>query len=295
MSYAQPDDDINYTILGLRVLEEYGKNFTSQDMARLWTQRVPFGWSWGPEHTFYFLTSAFLLDNDDKQELPEKDDFDLLTRLFNDGEECIGAMIRADSFGLTSPMMTKKAAEFAYRDGIMTHKKTGLYAEMWTAATIAAAYSTFDPIVAIKAGIEQIPSNSRYAEVVREALDIALSESDWIAAYEKINAKWGRLGHAGTLNETAAIINALVHSVRDDGIVDVGKAVCITIMHGWDTDCSGATAGCIAGVLAGKHNIEERWVKPLCDTYHSCIAGELDTSITALAERMYQMSRIVRG
>lgn len=293
MSYAQPDDDINYTILGLRVLEKYGQKFTSQEMAKLWIESVPFGWSWSAEHTFYYLVSAFLLDHD--AELPEKDEFDMMTRLFNDGEECIGAMIRADSFGLTSPMLPKKAAEFAYRDGVMTHKKTGLYAEMWTAATIAAAYSTFDPVEAVKIGIEQIPSNSRYAKVLCEALDIALSESDWIAAYERINAKWGHLGHAGTLNESAAIINALVHSVGDDGIVDVGKAVCITIMHGWDTDCSGATAGCIAGVLAGKHSIEDRWLQPLCDTYYSCVAGEVGNSVSALAERMYQMSRIVRG
>ena len=292
MSFAQPDDDINYTILGLRALETYGAGFRSQDMIRLWLDSIPFTWTWGPEHSFYFTIATYLLNH--SETLPDGEEWDALTRLFNSGEELIGAMIRADAFGLTNPGMTGKASEMAYRDGSMTHKKTGLYAEMWAAAVIAAAYTTFDPVTAIMAGLEQIPGNSRYAEALREALEISLSESDWMSAYEKINSKWGYLGHAGTINESAAIINALVHSVRKDGTVDIGRAVCITVMHGWDTDCSGATAGCIAGVLCGKHNIPERWYKPLNDTYHSCVAGETDTSISALAERMYHMSRILR-
>ena len=293
MEFAQPDDDINYTILGLRVLEIYGRHFRSQDMIRLWLDSIPFTWTWGPEHSFYFTIASYLLNHG--QDLPDGKEWDMLTRLFNCGEELIGAMIRADSFGLTNPGLPEKAAELAYRDGSMTHKKTGLFAEMWTAATIAAAYTTFDPVGAIQAGLEHIPANSRYAEALREALEISLSEKDWMAAYEKINSKWGYLGHAGTINESAAIINALVHSVGSNGIVDIGKAVCITVMHGWDTDCSGATAGCIAGVLCGKHNIPKKWSDPLCDTYHSCVAGETDTSISALAERMYQMSRIMRA
>ena len=293
MNFAQPDDDINYTVLGLRVLEIYGRNFTSRDMARLWLDSIPFTWTWGPEHSFYFNVASYLLNHG--AQLPEGEEWDILTRMFNGGEELIGAMIRADAFGLTSPGMVWNAAELAYRDGFNTHKKTGLYAEMWAAAAIAAAYTTFDPVTAIKAGLEQIPEHSRYREALREALEISLSEDNWLDAYDRINSKWGYLGPTGTINESAAIINALVHSVGKDGIIDVGRAVCITVMHGWDTDCSGATCGCIAGVLSGSHNIPSRFSDPLNDTYHSCVAGETDTSISALSERMYQMSRIMRA
>ncbi len=285
-----PDDDINYMILGLHVLENYGVNFTSQNMAKTWLDNIPFNFTWGPENSRYRLFANAMLFNNG--ELPKGKDWDELTTLFNDGEELIGAMIRGDSFGMTNPAYPAIAAEMAYRDGVMTHKKTGLYSEMWVAATIAAAFGTFDPVEAIKIGAEQLPKDARYTRAVYEALEICVSEPDWLKAYEKINAKWGYLGHAGTINETAAIINALVHSVGDDGLVDFEKAICITIMHGWDADCSGATAGCIAGVLAGYHNIPEKWLSPLCNSYSTCVATEDDTEIDKLAERMYQMSRI---
>jgi ADP-ribosylglycohydrolase len=65
-------------------------------------------------------------------------------------------------------------------------------------------------------------------------------------------------------------------------------------MQGWDTDCSGATAGCIAGVLAGYHNIPDKWLKPINNTFYSNIANEPDSRIDAFAERMYTMSRVLR-
>lgn len=289
ISHAQPDDDINYLILGLHVLEDYGVDFTSRDMAKTWLENLPINWTWGPEHSRYRLFANADLFSD---AIPQDDEFDELTWLFNDGEELIGAMIRGDAFGLVNPRYPAVAAEMAYRDGYMTHKKTGLYAEMWVAATISAAFGTFDPVKAIEIGAKQLPEKSRYYEAIMEALDISVSRKNWLDAYEIINKKWGHLGHAGTFNETAAIINALVHSVGENGIVDFEKAICMTVMHGWDADCSGATAGCIAGVLAGYHNIPQKWLAPLNNTFSTCVATEDDVNIDKIAERMYQMSRI---
>jgi len=285
VKYAQQDDDINYTVLALRVLEEYGKDFRPQDMAAIWLENIPFNWTWSAEHSRYMLMAG--------RGIPEGEEWDEMTSFLNDGEEEIGAMIRGDTFGLVNPGRPELAAEMAWRDGSITHKKTGLYAEMWVAATVAAAFTTFDPVEAIKIGIEQLPKSARYAEALRQALDISLREKDWMAAYEEINSRWGHLGHAGTFNESAAIINALVHSVGADSIVDYEKVICRTVMHGWDTDCSAATAGCIAGVLCGVHNIPDKWLSPLNNTYYTCVASDIDTQIDRLAERVYQMSRIL--
>lgn len=287
VKYAQQDDDINYTVLGLRVLEKYGRNFRPQDMAATWLENIPYEWTWGPEKSRYMLLAG--------RGIPEGDEWETFTRFLNSGEEEIGAMIRGDTFGLVNPGNPQLAAEMAWRDGSMTHKKTGLFAEMWASATIAAAFTTFDPVEAIKIGIEQLPKNTRYTEALHDALEISLREEDWMAAYKEINARWGHYGHAGTFNESAAIINALVHSVGKDGMIDYGKVICITVMHGWDTDCSAATAGCIAGVLAGIHNIPEKWIAPLNNTYYTCVATEADTRIDHLAERVYQMSRIIHN
>ena len=294
VQHMQEDDDINYMVLGLKVLENFGCKFTTQDMAVNWINNIPYMWTWGPEHTIYWQLTNYYFANSGKP-LPSGNDWDSFADFINSGEELIGAMIRGDAFGLVNPGQTGLAAEMAWRDGRLTHKKTGLYAEMWVAATIAAAYYERDPAKAIQAGIDQIPASSRYAECLRESLQWSSEESDWYKVWEKINEKWGHLGHAGTMNESAAIINALIHSADDKNNVDFEKAICLTVMQGWDTDCAGATAGCIAGVLCGYNNLPEKWLSKLNDTFYCCVATERETGIENFSERMYQMSRIVRG
>ncbi len=286
IQYAQPDDDINYLMLGLRVMEDHGIDFTPQNMLSLWRANLPLDFTWSSEHLIYRM-SAFC------DQIPTGEAWEQMRYMFNEGEESIGAMIRADAFGLVSPGKPLQAARLAWRDASITHKKTGMYAEQWAAATISAAFMTSDPAEAIKAGIEQLPRKSRYAEALREALKVSCSHENWIDSYNYINNKWGHLGHAGTLNESAAIINSLVHSIGEDHLVDYEKAICLTVMHGWDTDCSGATAGCIAGVLAGYHAIPDKWLAPLQDTFYTAVASECNTRISSFAERMYQMYRVV--
>ena len=284
ISCAQADDDTTYFAIGLRLVEDFGRDFTTQDVARFWLGNLPYGETWGPEHTRYLLLGLGLLWHE--APFPQGEEWDRLTSFLNDGEELIGAMIRGDAFGLMNPGRPGKAAELAWRDGMLTHRKTGLYAEMWVAATLAAAFYTRDPVTAIRQGLAQIPENSRYAEAIRQALEISVSAPSWEAAYPEIDRRWGALGHAGTFNETAAIINALVHAVDAHGLVDYEKAICATVMHGWDTDCSAATCGCIAGVLAGYHAIPEKWIAPLHDTFYTYLNSEQEHTISGFADRL---------
>ncbi|GAG95312.1 unnamed protein product, partial [marine sediment metagenome] len=40
--YAARDDDLDFTILGLLIFEDYGLDFTSHDVAETWLSRVPY-------------------------------------------------------------------------------------------------------------------------------------------------------------------------------------------------------------------------------------------------------------
>lgn len=172
VTHVQADDDINYFVLGLKVLEQFGSDFRTQDMAYLWKENIPYGWNWGPEHTRYCMLTGLWWDHDNK--LPEGKEWNDFVALFNDGEELIGAMIRGDAFGLVNPGRPAIAAEMAWRDGRLTHAKTGLYAEMWVGAAVAAAFHESDPAKVVQAGIEQLPRDSRYSACLTEALDWAL-------------------------------------------------------------------------------------------------------------------------
>ena len=49
ISRAEPDDDINYTVLALTLLEERGAGFDVTDVARAWLRRLPAGTTWTVE------------------------------------------------------------------------------------------------------------------------------------------------------------------------------------------------------------------------------------------------------
>jgi hypothetical protein len=54
---------------------------------------------------------------------------------------------------------------------------------------------------------------------------------------------------------------------------------------GWDTDCNGATVGCIVGARRGALALPEKWTGPLNDTLRVGVQGYNPTAISACARR----------
>ncbi|WP_067835943.1 ADP-ribosylglycohydrolase family protein [Nocardia lijiangensis] len=129
---APRDDDIDYTVLGLHLLESRGLNFTTDDVATLWLERLPFLQTYTAERVAY----RNLVDGLH----PPK------TATFrNPYREWIGAMIRADIFGYVNPGNPQRAAALAAREAAVSHTGNGIYAAMWAAALIAAAFTAGTP------------------------------------------------------------------------------------------------------------------------------------------------------
>lgn len=84
------DDDLNYPLLGLLLLERHGPGFTTADVARLWLDELPAGRTFTAERVAY----RNLLDG---IEPPHT------ARHRNPFREWIGAQIRADIHGWTHP------------------------------------------------------------------------------------------------------------------------------------------------------------------------------------------------
>ena len=94
-------------------------------MAQLWLDELPAGRTFTAERVAYRNLLCGL-------EPP------LTARHRNPFREWIGALIRADVHGWTNPGDPAAAAEQAHRDATLTHTANGVYAAMFTAATIAA-------------------------------------------------------------------------------------------------------------------------------------------------------------
>ncbi|MEV3991820.1 ADP-ribosylglycohydrolase family protein [Streptomyces sp. NPDC049837] len=241
------DDDLNYPLLNLLLLQRYGPGFSTADVARLWLDELPAGRTFTAERVAYRNLLSGL-------EPP------LTATHRNPFREWIGAQIRADAHGWTHPGDPAAAAEQAHRDATLTHTANGVYGAMFTAAVIATAASgTADVHQALAAGLSVVPPGSRLARAVRFGIATAHAHTDFDTVADRLHAAYGSYHWVHAVPNTALLAAALTHA---DG--DFTLSVCRAVSGGWDTDSNGATAGSVAGLLAGRPDrIPDRWTTPL--------------------------------
>ncbi len=273
INHATRDDDQDYTLMALVLLRQHGKDFTSDQVGQKWLDMLPYYQVYTAERqTYRNLVEGYTY--------PES-----ATR-WNPYREWIGAQIRADGWGYITPGWPEKAAEFAFRDAAVSHVKNGIYGEIFMAAVIAAAYATDDIRECLETALTEVPRQSRFAEMVADCLRWSDEVPDWEAARQKVDDKYGHYHWVHTLNNAALVLLALLY-----GDHDYEKTIGLAVQGGWDTDCNGATAGSILGVMHGAHRLPEKWIAPLNDTLVSGLFGLHQSSIRALADETYQFAR----
>ncbi|WP_406836866.1 ADP-ribosylglycohydrolase family protein [Streptomyces sp. AHU1] len=261
------DDDLNYPLLNLLLLQRYGRDFTTADVARLWLDELPAGRTFTAERVAY----RNLLDG---VEPPDT------ARRRNPFREWIGALIRADVHGWTNPGDPARAAEQAYRDAALTHTANGVYAAMFTAAAIAgAAGPATDVHACLRTGLRVVPPGSRLARAVRHAVHLARTTPDFDTVVDELHAVHRGCHWVHAVPNTALIAAALTHA---DG--DFGGSVCRAVSGGLDTDSNGATAGSIAGLLTGDPAaLPDRFTDPLKNRLATSVAAFDGIGFDALA------------
>jgi len=268
------DDDTDYTVMGLHIVETYGREFSSQDVATAWLDNLPFAKVYTAEKVAYL-------------NLVEGMDPPQTARYHNPYREWIGAQIRADMWGYINPGNPELAAEMAYRDASLSHTANGIYGEMWAAACVAAAFGLDDPHDVISAGLAEIPSDSRLAEAVRNTMAWADECARWEDAWDRINDEYGAYHTVHVINNTCVVALGLLY-----GGGDLEKSICVAVMGGWDTDCTGATVGSIVGAMNGAAALPDKWVGPLDDKLTSIVYEFEDSRISDLARRTVALAEM---
>ncbi|MFE7093643.1 ADP-ribosylglycohydrolase family protein [Streptomyces erythrochromogenes] len=251
------DDDLNYPLLGLLLLQRHGKAFTTADVARLWLDELPAGRTFTAERVAY---RNLLLGLEPPATATHHNPF----------REWIGALIRADVHGWTNPGDPAAAAAQAYRDAALTHTGNGVYAALFVAAASAeAATGRADVHTALRTGLAAVPPRSRLAEAIRFGIRTAADEADFDLVVDRLHARFGHYHWVHAVPNTALIAAALTHA---DG--DFTRSVCRAVSGGWDTDSNGATAGALAGLLTGSPDrIPHRWTAPLKNRLATSVPG----------------------
>lgn len=273
------DDDLDHPLLTLLLLSRHGRDFTTVDLARLWLEELPAGRVFTAERVAYRNLLGGL-------EPPHT------ARHRNPFREWIGALIRADVHGWTNPGDPGAAAEQAHRDATLTHTATGVHAAMFTAAVIAtAATGTADVHTCLRTGLTVVPDRSRLAGAIHHALRLAAAHADFDTVVDRLHARYGATHHwVHALPNTALIAAALAHA---DG--DFTGSISRAVSGGWDTDSNGATAGSVAGLLAGDPAaLPAHWTDPLKNRLATSVAGFDGTGFDTLAHLTHRQATSAR-
>ncbi|OWP20349.1 hypothetical protein CBF90_01855 [Microbacterium sp. AISO3] len=265
------DDDLNFPLLALDLLERHGSALTTDDVAEAWLAALPAGRVFTAERAAY----RNILD---ARPVPET------ATHRNPFREWIGALIRADVHGWAHPGDVRAAAHSAWIDARLSHTRNGLYGAMWAAALCAASLVADSTDAVLDAADTVVPPASRLAAAVRFGREtgraLATRELTTAGALDALHGEFAGMHWVHTLNNAALTACALQAHDRD-----FGAAVALAVAGGWDTDSVGATVGSVLGGLLGADGVGPAWTAPLNDSIATSMPGGPQRSIRELAER----------
>lgn len=273
------DDDLNYSLLALALLESHGAAVCTEDVAAAWLDQLPAGRVFTAERAVY----RNLLDGVDPQDA---------AYVRNPFREWIGALIRADVYGWAHPGDPGSAARIAYADATLSHYRDGVYGAMFVAAMTAAALVGDDPRAAVCAGLAVVPEPSRLAGAVRAGVALADGGAATEDALDSLHATYGSLHWVHVVNNAAVISYAVAASPRLGGF---GATIGAAVAAGWDTDSAAATVGGVYGAIHGRAHIPATFVEPLHNRVATSLPGFDGIGFDTLARRTLAVSRQLRA
>ena len=272
--FSPQDDDTDYSVFALKLMETYGWDFRPDDVLEGWLQWFPYLGRCTAERVAYRNAAMGMT-------APE-------TALYNNPyREWIGAQIRGDFFGYVNPGVPRRAAELAWRDASVSHVKNGIYGEMWAAAMIAAAAASDEMNVIIRAGLEEVPEKCRLRRDVEQVLRLHAEGASWDDVVETVHQAYEESNQHGwchTNSNAMLVAAALLYGEKD-----FGKSLCLAVQPGFDTDCNGATVGSVVGMICGASRIPKEWTAPYGEKLQTGLDGYNLVTVETLVDKTLEV------
>jgi ADP-ribosylglycohydrolase len=261
-----PNDDLDIQLLWLVALEEQGLTLDANLLAEYWC---------------IYVTPHWAEYGNGKQNMrmgllpPVSGSFN------NPYKDSCGAFIRSEIWACIAPGCPQLAARYAYQDAVLDHGNgEGTYAEVFCAVMESAAFVENDLSKLIDIGLSYIPKDCAVARSAQTALKAHRDGKTWQEARDMVLADY-RGSSMGEIPELTAPydrekgfdkgkrgwdvpsnIGLLVLGLAY-GEGDFEKTICTAVNCGEDTDCTGATAGSIFGIMRGYQSISPKWIEPI--------------------------------
>jgi ADP-ribosylglycohydrolase len=265
------DDDIAYTLLGLLIAEDCGLGFDTEDVGKCWLKYLP-----------YACTAEDIALKNLKKGVPA----DKCGETDNPYVQWIGADIRSDPFGYLAPGLPETAAKMAYYDAYISHRRNGIYGEMFFSAAISAAFAKNDPFEAVNCALCEIPAESLLYKDILWALETKSKVRDHRHARQLVDEYFAGMSGVHTNNNAALTLFGL-----ELGHGDFTKTISGTVAMGLDNDCTGATAGSFFGACYGFDSIDKIWYENFGDTIHSYLIGRPSFKIGDVLNRFAKLAK----
>lgn len=281
ISCAPEDDDTNYTVMGLGIVEDYGREFTPMDVAEYLTLNVPVFVTCTAERMAYKNIVNGILPPCSAQ-------------YGNPYREWLGAQIRVDAYAYVNPGDPAAAAAMAVKDASVTHTKNGIYGAAFCAALIAESAVCQDADEAVGRALEYIPRKSRLHTALTEFLQFCEQTENPEKAIQWIHDRYDE----GDNHDWCHVIpnDMIICLALHYGKKDFGRVIGLAVEAGFDTDCNAATAGSAFGMMYGKKMIPDSWTEPFHGVLLSRIGcggrvrfEDLTDRCMALVERKYRL------
>ena len=265
------DDEITYTILGLLIIERYGFDFTVEQVGEIWLELLP-----------YACTAEDVALKNLKKGIPAKE----AGIVDNQYLQWIGADIRADGFGYAAAGDPEKAAKMGYVDAYLSHRRNGIYGEMFFAAAIAAAFTVNDALEAIQIALREIPTTCALYRDIEWALEVGPNIKDFRHARDVVDERFDGMSQVHTNNNACLTVFGLYL-----GKGDFTETISNVVAMGLDNDCTGATVGSIIGAVVGERGISPHWTKPFNDKVRTYLNGMPEFSIKDVIARFVKLAQ----
>jgi ADP-ribosylglycohydrolase len=260
------DDDVDYSILSLWLLEQYGFGVTPGRVADSFLAFLPY-------------SRVFTAERATLVNLLHRVPINAVGETRNPYREWIGALIRADVYGWALPGQPAAAARLVFSDASLSHRDNGIYAAMWAAALVSVACVAGTVAEAFERSLDYVPARSRLAEALGFVHGLYRGQT-WEQALEQIRARFGHYSWVHSINNACLISAGLLW-----GEGDFAPTVGLTVQGGWDTDSNAATAGSVVGTVLGAANLPAHFINPLHNRTRSAVFGYDNSRISDLARR----------
>jgi ADP-ribosylglycohydrolase len=255
------NDDVTFELAVLKAAERAGSKMTADDIADMWLNYIPFGWS----------AEYFALENLRRGYYPPHSG-----RLGNFFSEWIGAQMRTMVCGYLAPGNPMKAAEYAFMDSSVSHEGNGIYGGIHSAVLSSLAFVMSSTRELLLKSRDFIPEDSEFAHFFDLTLESVKSHDNHIASWEALEESIKTYNWIHTYPNMMAVVHGLWYCGDD-----IGRAFRILADCGVDVDCNAGEVGSVMGIM---FPIDSYWTEPFNDTLETYVPGMKHMKISELAK-----------